>query len=321
MERPLVSIVVLNWNGKRFIDAFMSSFLNQTYPAEKLELVFTDNGSTDDSVSYFQNRYNAEGRYKVILNGRNYGYSGGNNFGMEHTSGDYILLCNNDLELDPHAVDELVRAAEIHNADATTVKLMYRDRPGVINNAGSRLDTESDWPIYDVGINEVDVGQFDDDQEISAFCGACVLLRRDFLQTVGLFDQHFFLYFEDGDLSWRGRKAGKRYWLAPKAVAFHVHTGSSEEGSPVFNHFVIRNRWLILVKNARARVIIKALGKTLKDQLILRLRRLVLAVIGKYPRRLALREFVLSQRMLWAALFMTPYALCKRFRIIKERHL
>ena len=293
----------------------------QTYPADRLELVFTDNGSTDDSVAYFQSRFNDDDRYKVVLNGRNYGYSGGNNLGMMNASGQYVLLCNNDLELEPRAVEELVSAAEHHNADATTVKLMYRNRPGVINNAGSRLDPDSDWPIYDVGINEEDIGQFDQDQEISAFCGACVLLRRDFLQSVGLFDHHFFLYFEDGDLSWRGRKAGKHYWLAPNAVAYHVHTGSSQEGSPIFNHFVIRNRWLIVVKNARTKVIMKALRSTLKDQLVLRVKRLVMALFGKYPKRLALKEFVLSQRMLWAALFMTPYALCKRFHLIRERHL
>ena len=121
--------------------------------------------------------------------------------------------------------------------------------------------------------------------------------------------------------SWRGQRAGKKYFYAAKAIAYHFHTGTTKEGSPTFNHFVGRNRLLILAKNAKFRVFLKGFAKTLRDHLLLRVKRLVLAVFGKYPRRLALREFVQSQKMLWAAIFLLPYAWLKRFGVIKEETL
>lgn len=317
-KMPLISIVVLNWNGKRFIDPFMKSFADLDSSTARLELLFADNGSTDDSVLYMQETYGSDSRVRIVENGGNYGYAGGNNLAMHQASGDYILVCNNDLELDKNLVRELLAVSVSKKADLVVPKLMYLNKANTINNAGSRLETENDWPIHEIGANEKDKGQYDEVAEISAFCGACVLFRRDFLEEVGLFDARFFMYFEDGDLSWRGQTKGKRYFYAPKAIAYHVHTGSSKEGSPLFNHFVGRNRLLILTKNARLSVLLSGWKKTLKDHLVLRVKNLIKALIGRYQLRLAVIEFVRSQQMVLAALWFTPYALLKRYGILKE---
>lgn len=319
--QPLVSVVVLNWNGKRFVDPFMKAFEKLSYPAGKLELLFTDNDSHDGSVDYIKQKYGHLPYLKIVLNGHNYGYSKGNDLGIHQAKGDFVLVCNNDLELAPNLINELVTVAIKREAGATVPKLVYINKPGYINNAGSRLEPASDWPIYEEGKDEKDEGQYDEVREISAFCGACVLFSRQFLQKVGMFDRRFFMYFEDGDLSWRGQKAGFKFFYAPKAVAYHVHTGSSKEGSPLFNHFVGRNRILILTKNAGYIVIAKGWAKTLRDHFWLRLKHLGLSIFRKYPRRQALREFWLSQKTIWAAILLTPYALGKRYRIIKEDHL
>ncbi len=318
IAKPLVSIVVLNWNGKCFIDPFMKSFYTQTYPRDRLELLFTDNASGDDSVAYFNANYTVNDRIRVVQNNENYGYAGGNNLGMKQAKGDYILVCNNDLELDKNVVKELVSASEKYNSSVTTVKLMFLNKPGFINNAGSRLETESNWPTYEIGMNEKDEGQYDTDREITAFCGACVLFRRGFLNTIGMFDKRFFMYFEDGDLSWRGQKAGHTFYYAAKAVAYHVHTGSSVEGSALFNHFVARNRVLIMLKNARLRIILSTYKATINDHIIFRIKNLVAALRGRYGKKLAIREFLLSQKMLFSLMLLTPYALLKRTKLIKE---
>ncbi len=318
---PFVSTVVLNWNGKRFVDPFVETFLQQTYPKDSLELIFADNGSTDDSVEYLQTKYGGNPLIKTVLNGKNYGYSEGNNRGMRQTRGDYVLICNNDLELDKNLIKELVSVAEKYQAAAVVPKLMYLNKSGVINNAGSRLEPTSDWPVYEIGKDEKDTGQFDSVREVTALCGACVLFSRKFLSKVGMFDKRFFMYFEDGDLSWRGQAAGYDYYYAPEAVAYHYHTGSSKEGSPLFNHFVGRNRILILAKNASYFVLAKGLAKTLRDHLFLRIKNLLVALTGRYSKRQAWREFWLSQKLLWATLFMLPYALLKRYKIIKEDRL
>jgi len=320
-NNPLVSIVVLNWNGRRFIDPFMASFEKQTYPHSEIELLFVDNGSSDGSVSYLEKNYAATPNLRVIKNGDNYGYAGGNNRGMRHAKGQYVLVCNNDLVLDKNLVSELVNVAREKNAAATVPKLMYLNKPGIINNAGSRLAPDSDWPVYEDGANEKDTGQFDTTREITAFCGACVLFSREFLNKVGMFDRKFFLYFEDGDLSWRGQKAGYRFFYAPKAVALHAHTGSTTEGSPIFNYYVGRNRLLILLKNAKFKVFLRGLAKTLRDHIMLRLKNLYRALRGRYSKRQAWHEFILSQKMLWATLLLSPYILLKRWRLIKEETL
>ncbi len=319
--QPKISVVVLNWNGKKFIDSFMKSFKTLVYPASQLELLFVDNKSSDESVAYLVSKYNKDNRIKVIQNDKNYGYSKGNNLGIHHASGDYILVCNNDLQLESNLIKELVQVALEYKADAVVPKLMYLNNPGVINNAGSRLDTKSDWPIYEIGKDELDKGQFDEVREITALCGACMLIKRDFLQTVGLFDNRFFMYFEDGDLSWRGQKVGKKYYYAPKAVAYHFHAGSSKEGSPLFNFYVGRNRILILTKNASLMILLKAWAKTVRDHLFLRVKNLLMSINGRYSKRTALKEFWLSLKMVVSAILLTPYAILKRWQIIKEETL
>jgi hypothetical protein len=118
----------------------------------------------------------------------------------------------------------------------------------VVNNVGSVVF--SDGAGADRGWLQRDDGQFDEPTDVFAWCGGAVLLRPSYLKDIGLFDEDFFLYYEDTDLSWRGRGRAWRYRTVPTAVARHVHAASSEEGSAVFVHHVERNRLLMLVKDA-----------------------------------------------------------------------
>lgn len=122
----------------------------------------------------------------------------------------------------------------------------------VINNAGSVL-VEGGYG-GDRGFLEPDRGQFDDAAEVFAWCGGQALLRRRYLDEVGVFDERFFLYYEDTDLSWRGRSQGWHYLYRPEAVIRHLHGASAGEGSAIFAHYVERNRLLVLTKNAPARL-------------------------------------------------------------------
>jgi GT2 family glycosyltransferase len=129
----------------------------------------------------------------------------------------------------------------------------------VINNVGSVL-VEGGYGA-DRGFLEIDEGQYDEPAEVFAWCGGSVLLRPDYLRDVGLFDERFFLYYEDTDLSWRGRARGWRYRYVPDAVARHIHAASTGEGSSVFQHYVERNRLLMLTKNAPARFALGAVAR------------------------------------------------------------
>jgi GT2 family glycosyltransferase len=118
----------------------------------------------------------------------------------------------------------------------------------IVNNVGSVVF--DDGYGADRGFLEPDEGQYLEPVEVFAWCGGSVLLRPRYLADVGLFDERFFLYYEDTDLSWRGRTRGWRYRYVPDAVVRHVHAASSGEGSPVFQHYVERNRLLMLAKDA-----------------------------------------------------------------------
>lgn len=120
----------------------------------------------------------------------------------------------------------------------------------VVNNAGSALDSLGN--AADIGINQPDDGQFDQPRELEAFCGCSVLMSRKLFVDQGGFDERFFMYYEDADLSWRIRKAGWKLLYEPHSVVRHIHAGSSGEWSPGFRYHVTRNYWLNVFKNAGA---------------------------------------------------------------------
>lgn len=126
------------------------------------------------------------------------------------------------------------------------------ERFDVLNNVGSIVF--SDGAGADRGWLEIDRGQLDVPVDVFAWCGGSVLFRPEYLEDVGVFDEHFFLYYEDTDLSWRGRARGWRYRTVPDSVARHVHAASTGEGSSTFAHYVERNRLVMLAKNAPLRL-------------------------------------------------------------------
>ena len=153
----------------------------------------------------------------------------------------------------------------------------------VVQNAGSVL-FEGGYGA-DRGFMELDEGQYEAPAEVFAWCGGSVLLRPAYLADVGLFDDDFFLYYEDTDLSWRGRSRGWRYRYVPEARARHVHAASTGEGSPVFQHYVERNRLLMLVKNAPAREAVHAVWRYGLTTLSYARRDIVAPVLGAHRPR------------------------------------
>ena len=129
----------------------------------------------------------------------------------------------------------------------------------VLNNVGSVV--LADGHGADRGYFERDEGQFDEVEEVFAWCGAAVLLSPEYLRRVGLFEERFFLYYEDFDLSWRGRAQGWRYLYVPGSVVRHVHSASSVEGSRLFQHYDERNRLLTLTRNAPPALALREAGR------------------------------------------------------------
>jgi GT2 family glycosyltransferase len=150
----------------------------------------------------------------------------------------------------------------------------------VVNNVGSIVF--EDGSGADRGYLERDEGQYDEPADVFAWCGGSVLFRPAYLADVGLFDESFFLYYEDTDLSWRGAARGWRYRYVPDAVARHVHAASTGEGSPVFQHYVERNRLLMLTKNAPAGFAARAVWRFVLVTLSYARRDVVRPVLGRH---------------------------------------
>lgn len=243
-SRPKASIAVLNYNGRRFLDVCLDAVLAQHLEGG-FEVLLMDNGSEDGSLEHVRERFP---HVRPLALGRNRGYSGANNAAFAEAAGEHVVLLNNDTRVRPGWLDALVRAAESDpEVGAVTSKLVFMQRPDTIQNAGSLI--LSDGSGADRGFGEPDQGQYEKREEVFGACGGAVLLTRKMLDDVGGFDETFFAYYEDTDLSWRMRLRGWKILYEPAAVVEHVHTGTNVEWSPFFIFHVDRNRLFMILKN------------------------------------------------------------------------
>ncbi len=252
---PLVSIVIVNWNGKGLLDDCLRSIYGQ--PFESFEVVVVDNGSTDGSVDAVKKAFP---EVVVRENKENLGFAKGNNIGIEATSkrSKYILTLNNDTVLDRSFLAELIGAAE---ASHETVgmwapKILSIEDNSVIDSVGGLL-------IYPDGLAkgrgrlEKDNGQYDSmaDAFIPSACAG--LYRKKMLAEIGGFDDEFFAYCEDTDLGLRARLAGWETGSVPKAVVFHHYSATGGRYTPFKAYLVERNRVWVAVKNLPMPILIK----------------------------------------------------------------
>ena len=170
----------------------------------------------------------------------------------------------------------------------------------VVNNVGSVL-VEGGYGA-DRGFLEPDEGQYDEPSDVFAWCGAGVLFNVAYLREVGLFDERFFMYYEDTDMAWRGRARGWRYRYVPGSKLRHVHSATAVEGSPLFQHYVERNRLVMLTKNAGRGLALAAVGRFLLITLSYTRRDVVAPLLrGRRPSfgllRARLRSFFAYLRM------------------------
>jgi GT2 family glycosyltransferase len=249
-------VVVLNYNGRRYLDACLEALLAQEVDGG-FEVVLVDNASEDGSAAHVRAKFPG---VCVIESPVNLGFAGGNNLGIEQARGEHVVLLNNDTRVRSGWLRALVETAETApDIGAVTSKLVFMARPDTIQNAGSLVLTDGSGG--DRGTGERDFGQYDSREEVFAACGCATLLTRHMLDDVGLLDSTFFVYYEDTDLSWRMRLRGWRIIYEPTAVVEHVHTGTSGEWSPFFTFHVDRNRLFMIIKNAPARFTLRAYGR------------------------------------------------------------
>ena len=245
-KRPTFTAVILNWNGRAYLEACLTALLAQEYPIERVVLV--DNGSADDSVSFVRERFPT---VAVLANGGNVGFAAGNNVALRELTTDCALLLNPDVVLSPGCVAALAATLA---ADPTIAiagcKLWYPDGQ-TLQHAGGYITRPQAMPGH-YGVGEPDVGQCDAQRDVEYVIGAAAAVRRSALERIGLFDEGYFLYYEDGDLCARARAAGYRVVYEPRATAVHVESAVAVRGSFSYFQRFHFGRWRYLLKQFSA---------------------------------------------------------------------
>lgn len=250
----MVSVVIPNWNGKDVLKPCLDSLLAQT---AKPQIIVVDNGSTDGSVDFIKQNYP-----KVVLVelDKNYGFAGGVNAGIKkalNEGADYIALFNNDAQAKPTWLTNLIkRLKEDNQFGIVTGKLVRQD--------GQHLDSTGEfysiWGMpFPRGRNEVDRGQYDSQTNIFAATGGASLYRTEMLNRIGLFDEDFFAYFEDVDISFRAQLAGWKVAYEPSAIAYHQVGATSSKLAGFTTYHSAKNFLLLYAKNMPLKLYLKYL--------------------------------------------------------------
>ncbi|MCX8038527.1 MAG: glycosyltransferase family 2 protein [Candidatus Sumerlaeia bacterium] len=242
---PRVLVLIVTYNAADYVEDCFASLGQTRYPAESFEILVVDNGSGDGTVEHIQRRWP---RVKVLRQGKNLGFAGGNNVGLQYALDqpfDYVYLLNQDTVVSPDFLREAVAVAQSEpRAGAVQSKLLLHDEPARINSIGNELHYLGFG--YAGGYYEPDRAM--DVREIAYASGACVLLRTAALREAGLFYPDLFLYHEDLDLGWQLRLTGWRILLAPRSVVYHKYRYVP---SLTKYYYMERNRRLTVLQNYR----------------------------------------------------------------------
>ncbi|MGH2810797.1 MAG: glycosyltransferase family 2 protein, partial [Actinomycetota bacterium] len=240
--------MVVNFNGKQFLDDCLGSLFSQTYPADRIEVVVVDNGSSDGSVEHLKQNWP---QAVVAPLKENLGFAGGVNEGVRRAGGQWIALINNDARADPQWVHRGLEAFnKSSNVGMVGSKILSLDG-NFIDYAGGALSFYGHG--FKIGVDEKDFGQYDRGGE-TLFASGCALFmpRRLFLQAGG-FDDDFFAFFEDVDLGWRLWTMGYRILYEPSSLVYHRHHGTAAGMSRDKERFLLeRNALLTMIKNFEA---------------------------------------------------------------------
>ncbi len=239
----LVSVIVLNWNGKEVIFDCLDSLLVQTYPQK--EIILVDNGSCDGSLEMIREKY-PQG-IKIIVNPENLGFAGGCNVGMHASQGEWIALINSDSTVEKNWIEEMVKGIRKSvSIGMAACKIYFWGKDKILENTGQTISRDGLGRTR--GRLEKDEGQYDHRSAVLCPSGCAALYRRTMLEQTGFFDEKFFAYADDIDIGLRGRLAGYKCFYIPDAVAYHKLSASFGLLSPLKAFLVERNRLWVVIK-------------------------------------------------------------------------
>ena len=233
-ERPLVSIIVLNYNAGELLFNCVDSLKKSTYT--NLEILVVDNISSDSSQKRCKEKFPD---IKLIQNSKNLGYCGGNNVGIREAKGKFIVILNPDTIVEPNCISELISAYDKFGDGLYQPKILSLNEENIIQSTGNMLHVFGFGFARDKG-NKV-VEKIEEIEKIGYASGTCLFTSREVIDKVGLLDEFLFLYHDDLDLGWRAAQIGINSYYVPKSKVFHVESYSLKWSSKKF-YWLERNR-------------------------------------------------------------------------------
>ena len=258
---PEISVIILNWNGKQFLEDCLGAMRRQTF--RDFETILVDNGSNDGSGEYVRKHFP-----EVILLAlpHNLGFTGGNIAGYSKAGGDLIVLLNNDTEAHPNWLEEIHSASESYsNAGSFASKMMYFDERNRVENCGFELGMSG--VTLDLGRDELDGPEWTEPRKVFGGCGGAVGYRRAMLKTIGFLDPDFFMTYEDLDLSFRAQLCGFECVYIPGAIVYHRYRATNQKTPSRQVFYSQRNIELAYLKNMPLRLILRSAPQRLLYEL------------------------------------------------------
>lgn len=321
----MVSIILINWNGKQFLPACLDAIAGQSY--RDYEVVIIDNNSTDASQDLLRQRQTPPAA-RLLLNAQNLGYCGGANQGVRETRGEYVLLLNPDVMLHEEYLARLIGGMQGDPTIGTATGKVLRFDRHTIDSTGQFL--RKDLTPLERGYGEPDTGQYEHAEYVFSACGAVVLYRRAMLEAIQLageyFDETYSSYYEDLDVGWRAQIFGWKAYYVPEAIAYHYRGGGlagvqprqqwferlpflpkvsfTQKPASIQRH-IIKNRYMTLLKNATWRDVYHGLPAILKFEALMwgyilcvrpSLSTAIIDVLRRLPTTVQKRQHIQSQR-------------------------
>jgi GT2 family glycosyltransferase len=244
-ELPLVSIITVNYNQTEVTCQLLESLRNISY--RNIEIFVVDNASANDDPTPIQVRYP---EIELILSEKNLGFAGGNNLAIRECKGDYILLINNDTEVEKGFLEPLVTKMKFNlKIGAVSPKIRYFFQPNLIQYAGFEPMSPITIRQHSIGFNQEDIGQFDNDKRTDFGFGAALMVSRDVIIEVGLMADIFFLYYEEMDWMARIQRAGFEIWYVSNSLVYHKDSVTTGSMSPLKTYYLNRGRLLYMRRN------------------------------------------------------------------------
>ena len=227
MSVPSVTVVVLNYDGLEHLEPCFESLREVDYPADALELMLVDNGSTDASVAFMRSTFPD---VNVVETGTNLGFAAGSNLGARRSEAEYLIFLNNDMRVDPRFVRELVAAVSGDDAVACAGAKILDWTGETFDFAGGWLNASGHGGQRGLGEPFME-GRYDEPGPTGYACGGAMIVAREIFLDTGGFDEEYFAVFEDVDFGWRLRLYGHEVGYAPAAVAYHRQHGTLARAS------------------------------------------------------------------------------------------